>query len=213
MPLRFRAVSTLALVGAAAGAGAGDVVATASRTPRPAACVAIVLPAVQGVEGNASDVSAALRELLSGILSGPSLRVVPLDARLQSQALEEAVGKSCPRVLTAAVTRKRGGGGGLLGRVLTGAATTAAWQVPGSGMVPGAARGAVVAGAETLSAAATGTRAKDEWKFEYTLLSADGATVLGPQTVSAKAQSNGEDVLTPLTLRVAEAVGAAVAGK
>src|ERR671914_1224677 len=75
----------------------------------PGTCIAIGLPAVQGVEGSAVDVGNAVRELFSGFLTGPSMKVVALDARLASQASEEARQKGCGHVLTATLTRKRSG--------------------------------------------------------------------------------------------------------
>jgi hypothetical protein len=48
-----------------------------------------------------------VRDLLTSFLTGPSMQVVPIDARLASQAIEEARQKTCGRVLTAALTRKR----------------------------------------------------------------------------------------------------------
>jgi hypothetical protein len=187
-------------------------VPAASQAGAPApACVAIVLPSVQGVEGDATQVASAVRELLGSFLTGPSLQPVLIEARLASQAIEEARQKNCGRVLTTTLTRKRGGGGGgLLGRVVGQAGTTAAWSLPGGGVGGALVRGAAVAASQTASELASSTKAKDEMRIEYRLSPVSGGTTLGPKTESAKAKSDGEDLLTPLVQKVAEAVAAAL---
>ena len=175
-------------------------------------CVAILLPSVQGVEGNATEVAASLRELFTSYLKGPSMQVVALDARLASQAVEEARQKQCDHVLATTLTRKRGGGGGgLLGRVAGQAGTTAALNLPGSNVGAAVARGAAVAATQAASDLAGSTKAKDEMRLEYRLLSSGkGSAVLGPKTERAKAESDGEDLVTPLVEKTAEAVVAAM---
>ncbi|HOC18867.1 MAG TPA: hypothetical protein PKK95_11390, partial [Vicinamibacterales bacterium] len=171
-------------------------------------CIAIVLPSVHGVDGSAGDVSSALRELLTSYLTGPSLRTIALEARLQSQAVEEARQKGCDNILTATLTRKRSGGGAL-GRALGQAAGTAAWYVPGTASASGVmARGAVIAGAQAVSTVASSTRAKDEMRLEYKFSTLDAAATARPATLQAKAQSDGEDILTPLAEKAAEAIAA-----
>lgn len=196
-------------VGIQASGGAGAAAQSA------AICIAIVLPTVQGVEGNASDVGAAARELFKSFLSGPSMQVVSLDARLTSQAVEEARQKQCARILTATLTRKRGGGGNVFGRVLGDAAGTAVWHIPGGGSVASAAGRAAAIGAAqaTVATLAASTKANDEMRLEYRLASVDGTNVVGPKTDKAKSKVDGEDLLTPLVQRAAEAIAAAVSGK
>lgn len=178
-----------------------------SAVPTPA-CIAIVLPSVQGVDGSAGDVSAALRELLTSYLTGPSLKAVPLEARLQSQALDEARQKGCGNILTATLSRKRSGGGAL-GRALGQAAGTAAWYVPGVASTGGAmARGAVIAGAQAVSTVASSTRAKDEMRLDYKFSSLDEAAKAPAVTLKAKAATDGEDLLTPLAEKAASAIAA-----
>lgn len=179
-------------------------------TPR---CIAMVLPSVQGVDGSATEVGTALRDLFASYLTGPAIRTVTLDTRLPSQAVEEARQKECGLVLVASLTRKRGGGG-VLGKALGQAAGTAAWHIPGGGTVGSAvARGAAAGSAQAVAAMATSTRAKDEMRLEYRMSSLDGAARLAPTTDKAKAQSDGEDLLTPLVARAAEAIVGVLAKK
>ncbi|MGH9163034.1 MAG: hypothetical protein ACRD2X_23985 [Vicinamibacteraceae bacterium] len=181
---------------------------------QPATCIGIVVPAAEGIEGNASDVATAVRDLLTSYLSAPALQIVALEARLPSPAMEEARGADCGYVLTTTLRRKAGGSGaGVLGKMAEGAGNWAAWHVPGSGMAAAAAQGAAIAGAAAIGSLASGTKAKDEVRLEYQLVANTGASVAGPETERLKAQTNGEDLVTPLVHRVAERVHAAMAKK
>jgi hypothetical protein len=177
-----------------------------SSLPTPSACIAIVLPSVQGVEGDGSQVGASVRELFASFLRGPSMEVALLDARLASHAFEEARQKQCPRVLTLTLTHKRGGSGGLLGRVIGQAASSVAWGLPMGGVGAAVARGATVATTQAISEIAASTKARDEVRLDYELTSLEGETQLGPKTEKAKAKADGEDLLTPMVERAAEAI-------
>jgi hypothetical protein len=181
---------------------------------RPVTCIGIVLPVAEGIQGNASDVTTAVRDLLTSYLSAPALQIVALEARLPAPAMEEARGANCGHVLTTTLRRKTGGGSaGVLGKMAEGAGNWAAWHVPGSGVAAAAAQGAAIAGAAAIGSLATATRAKDEVRLEYQLVANTGASVAGPETERLKAQSDGEDLITPLVHRVAERVHAAMAKK
>jgi hypothetical protein len=173
-------------------------------------CIALVVPSVLGVEGSATDVGLGLRELFASYLTGPSLRTIQLEARLLSQALEEARAKDCNHVLSGTLTRKRRGGSSV-GKALGQAAGTAAWVLPYGGTVgSAAARGAVIAGAQAASSLASSTRAKDEMQLDYKVSSLDGRAAEQPRTEKAKARTDGEDLLTPMVERAAEAVAGSV---
>jgi hypothetical protein len=179
-------------------------------TPPPSACIAIVLPSVQGVEGDATTVGGSVRELFASFLRGPSMQVVLLDARLAAHALEEARQKQCAHVLSLTMTRKRDGGGGrLFGRVVGQAGSSVAWGIPGGGVGAAVARGATVATAQAVSELASTTKARDELRLDFKLTSADGKPELGPKSDKAKAKADGEDLLTPMVERAAEAIAAA----
>jgi hypothetical protein len=176
------------------------------------ACVALVLPSVQGVEGDAATVAASIRSSFEAYLSGPSLRSVPLDARLPSQAAEEARQKDCPAILSVTMIRKAhgGGGGSTISAIASAAGTTAAYiPLPnyGTAVAVGAARG----GAQAIESMARGTRAKDQVTLSYELTTPDGVAILAPKTARAKAKSDGEDLLTPMVEKASEAVATAVA--
>ena len=169
-------------------------------------CIAIVLPSVHGIEGNATDVSTSVRDLFASYLTGPSLQVVRLQARLASQAMEEAAHQNCGHVLTVTLSRKHGGGGGI-GRVVGQVAGTASGYIPGGGTVGSAVVRGVAAGtAQAVSALAASTRAKDEMQMEYRVSSPAGTIELGPTREKRKAKVDGEDLLTPLAEKAAETI-------
>jgi hypothetical protein len=175
------------------------------------ACVAVVLPSVHGVEGSAIDLGTAARDLLASYLNGPSIQVLPLEARLPSQAIEEARQRQCGYFLATRLTRKPGGG---LAKALGQSAGTAALYLPGGTSVGSAvARSAAIGGAQAVATIASSTRAKDEMRFEYTLSDSDGSSRGGPRTQKAKATADREDLLTPLVERVAADIVASLAPK
>jgi hypothetical protein len=99
--------------------------------PLASGCIAIVMPTVEGMPGNAADLAAGVRDLIVRYLNGPSTRVVPLEALLPSQAVEEARLKGCEPLLFASVTRKSGGS--KLTKAFSQAAGNSAWYLPGGG--------------------------------------------------------------------------------
>lgn len=155
----------------------------------------------------------AVRDAFTSFLVGPSLGVHPLSARLQSQVREEAKLAGCRFLLLPSVKHQRKTGGGLLGRVAGGAVQHGAWAVTGSaGSTVGRVAAGAVAGAATTAVSdyAYGSRSKDELTLRYRLESGSGA-VLAEKSEKQKAKSDGEDLLTPVVQRAAEAVAAAVA--
>jgi hypothetical protein len=173
-------------------------------------CLAIGLPVVSGLQGNADEHGIALRDVFTSYLTSPTTKVVALDAKLASQAPAEAKQKGCGLLLTLNATGKRNGPG-MLSKVASEAGRQAAWHVPYGGTVgSAAARGAAVGGAYAIANIAAGTRAKDEMKLEYRVTSVDGKTVLKSQEEKLKASVDGEDIITPLVRKASEAIVAAV---
>jgi hypothetical protein len=109
--------------------------------------------------------------------------------------------------------RKTSGGSSLLGRVAGGAVQQGAYSA-GSSMNSGAARLATNAAAGGAGAAASNygstTQTKDELTLTSRLESADG-TALVDMTDTRKADSNGEDLLTPMVEKAATAIANALA--
>jgi hypothetical protein len=123
-------------------------------------------------------------------------------------ALEEAKQKSCGRVLTIALEKKRGGNkmatiGKVAGQAASGAASGMGY---GATVGAAAARGAANATTQVVNEAARSTHAKDEVNITYKITSAAGKAEFGPKNDKQKANVDGEDLLTPLVQRAAEAI-------
>lgn len=198
----MHALPTLALMLAAALPQAAPQAAAPAK-----ACVALLLPSVEGVD-DATRVATSVRSIFESYLTGPTLQSVMLDAKLASQAGQEAKQKECPRILTVTVTRKAGSSGPSKVATIARAAGTTAAYIPNVGGT--IAAGAAEGGAVAVSDLAYHTHAKDEVTMTYKIVTADGAVVLAPKTESAKAKSNGEDLLTPLIAKASEAVAGVI---
>jgi hypothetical protein len=155
------------------------------------------------------------RETLTAFLTGPTLAVQPLAARLQSQAREEAKAAGCPFLLFTTIRHQRKtGGSGLFGKVASGAVQQGAWSATGAAgstverVVAGAAAGAATSAASDY---ASSSRTRDELTLSWRLESSAGA-VLVDKSEKRKAESDGEDLLTPLVQHAAESVVAATRG-
>lgn len=184
--------------------------ATADGQEGPVPCLAIVMPSVHGVDGNATVVATGVRDLFVSFLEGPALRTITLDARLPAQAAIEARQKGCERMLLTTMVRKRDGGSkmGVLGQ----AAGTAAWYMP-YGAAGAATRGAAIGGAQAANTLATDTRRKDEMRIEYRVGTPDTVAAARPVSAKAKARADREDLLTPLVEQASSAIFAAVTAR
>jgi hypothetical protein len=189
-------------------------VAQADAAPAPTVTQICLAPATVEAAPNGVDPLAAVRDAFTSFLTGPTLAVQPLSARLQSQVRQEAKLAGCQILLLSTVKHERkSGGGGILGKVASGAVNQGAWAVSGSA---GSTVGRVVAGAAAGAASsavydyASSSRSKDELTLIYRLESGAGA-LLVEKSEKRKAKSDGEDLLTPLVQRAAETIAEAAA--
>jgi hypothetical protein len=175
-----------------------------------ATCVALTVPTVQGVDGDATGFAMGVRDLFATYLKGPTIRTEALESRLASQAVIEARGKTCGQMLLVSVTRKRSSNN--TARILGQAAGIAATRAPvvGAGSVGAAASTATWTGGETVYRFASEIRAKDELELSYRLGVPDTVEKAKPVTAKAKAKSDGEDLLTPLVEKAANNIANAV---
>ncbi len=169
---------------------------------------------VETASGTAEQAMQAVRETFSSFLTGPTLEVAALQSRLPSQAKAEAKAANCPFVLltTLKQVHKSGGGPNLLGRAAAGAVQGGAQSVGGFANSAGANAAAnATSGAAGAAASSygSGTQSKDQMTLSTHLENADGK-VLVDMTDKKTAQSNGEDMLTPLVEKAATAVANAV---
>jgi len=208
MPLR--AIATIVLASAPlAPAAAQDPAAPESATTQ----ICIAPPTVQAAPSGV-DPMAAVRDAFANFLTGPTLSAQPLSARLQSQVRQEAKVAGCKLLLLTTVKHERKTGGGFLGKMAGGAVQQGAWAA--TGVAGGSTVGRVVAGAAAGAASSTvndyamSSRQKDELTLTYRLENADGK-VLVEDSDKRKAKSDGEDLLTPMVQKAAEAIAQATA--
>jgi hypothetical protein len=167
---------------------------------------------VKATPGNAATAADAVRQTFSTFLTGPTLSVAPLTARLESQLRQEARLAGCRFTLLTTVEHRRKSGSSLLSRAAGSAVQHGAWRAgaeAGTGVARVAADAAVGAVSATASDWAYAVRTKDELALTYRLEGPD-ANLLAQKKVKRKAESDGEDLLTPLVEQAAVAIADAV---
>ncbi|HQU82457.1 MAG TPA: hypothetical protein PKY59_05005 [Pyrinomonadaceae bacterium] len=182
-----------------------DAVPTVSPTVR----IGVPLPKGQFSEGvDGAMMSAGIRDLVSQYLQGSNIELVPLEAKLASALADEAKEKNCNYVLNIAVTQKKGGSGGFgmfkkIAPVLASATPLAGLGGSIAGQVAGSvAQGAIYSAANMSST----TKSKDTFTLEYSLVPTTGGAAKASNSLKAKANSDGEDVISPMIEKVAEAI-------
>ena len=193
----------------------GNVWAT-SDGPKKAGVIRIglVMPKVQMSSGDSAQVAEALRGNFASYLKGPSVEVVPLSARLPSQATQEASQSECDYVIYLSLGVKKGGGGSMFGRAIGTIAGSAASHIPVGGSVTTAtARSAAIGGVYTTAAIVSSIKAKDEVTLEYKLDSVLTSKTVLSNSAKAKAKSDGEDILTSLIETSAQTIVSTVGKK
>lgn len=167
---------------------------------------------VEASTGDATSVVNAVRETLTSFLTGPTLAVQPLTSRLSSQVRTEAKQANCRYLLLTTVKQQHKSGSHILGRAAGEAVHEGAWRAAGSvGSTAASVAASAAAGAASGAVwdMSSSVKAHDELTLTYRLEGA-GGEVLAEKTEKQKASSDGEDLLTPLAQRAAEAVAAAV---
>jgi hypothetical protein len=172
-------------------------------------CLAPPSAQMQGL--SADEALASVREVFTTFLTGPTVQVEPLTARLASQTREEAKQKKCAYVLyTKAVQERKTKSTGMLGRIAAGAVHSGASQVASSsGSVGTRVIASAAAGGASGGYYGWTTQTSDKLTLTARLESGDGRT-LTEKSLTRKAGSDGEDLLTPLVEEEAEIVMRAV---
>ena len=177
--------------------------------PKPPGVIRIglVQAKVQMGTNEGAQAADAVRNMFAEYLNGPTIQVALLGARIPSQFAIEAHQADCDFTLSVSVVQRRGGDSAALGKVLGNFGGYGGYVPAGD-----AVKSAVVNGViQTAADVATATRAKDVMQLEFQLVAPDQAKPLASDTLKARASSDGEDLLTPLVEKAAEAVGAAIA--
>jgi hypothetical protein len=181
--------------------------------------IGVAPAAAQMGQGNSNqgDFGTAIRNSLIRIMGGPAVEVVALDSRLPIQLQAEVQEKQCDYIFYSDVVVKHNQGGGL-GGFMKKAAPLASFTP--LGMIAGAGSMASAAAAATQVAAVTATQAaasqltqfngqiksKDDVSVTYRLFAPGQDKAKMENTLTGKAKNDGEDVLTPLMEKAANAV-------
>ena len=177
---------------------------TAHATDTPASLRICLAPATAEASlGNNADLVGAVRESFTTFLTGPSVAIKPLEARLSAQVREEAQQAQCSYVLFPTVRHERKGTG-FLGRVAAGAIQSGAWEAAGAAHSSSTRvlAGAASAGAASYSAYSW-IRSRDVLDLDYRLEAGDGRVLIEKKS-QGKASSDGQDLLTPLVQSASE---------
>ncbi len=155
------------------------------------------------------DTSAATRDLFISFLAGPLAEVVPIDSRVQIQVVAESKLKDCDYVIYSAIARKRGESG--VSKVI-GSASPVIGLLPAAGALTGTGKSltSTMSQAERVLKAATDLsgqiKAKDEVIFEYKLVVTGSTTPMAQKLFKAKAESDGDSVISTLLSDAASAI-------
>ena len=172
-----------------------------------AARICIGPTAVETSPSSAEAAASAVRATFGSFLNGPSVRVSLLESRLLSQARLEAKTASCQYLLLTSIKHEHKSGRSFFQRVAGAAVQQSAFSIgvgvaSGTGLIGAAAAGALGAAA---SEYANTTKSHDELSLVTRLESAEGR-VLFEQTDKRKAAADGEDLLSPIVQKHAEAI-------
>jgi hypothetical protein len=154
---------------------------------------------------SAADLAAAIRNTLVEYLKSPGVEVVLIEAKLPSQIDAEAKQKECDFVITTNAEHKKGGGGkfGAFAPALSHVASLGGYGGSTAGAVAGQVASTVIITAANVSA---NVKAKDQLTLDMKLQAPGGAAAVIEKQYKAKAQSNGEDIISPIVEQAAQAI-------
>lgn len=154
--------------------------------------IGVALPKANFFEDGVNSVQMAMsiRGIINTRFAGSGVEMTALDARLPQAIADEAREKSCFYVLQITVLRKRSGS-------------------KLNSLAPVNLRAGEQTVLYTAADLASTTKAKDEFTFEYSLISTDDNAVKAKNSFKTKAKADGEDVLSPVIEKMTQAVLAA----
>ena len=144
---------------------------------------------------NASELAAAVRNTLMQYLKSPSVEVVPA-----GESESEAKAKGCDFVIFASVEHKKGGGA--FGKLAGGVAALGGY----GGSTAGAAAGGAASASVTVAEASAGIKAKDQLTLDLRIQPLGAGAPAVTREFKARAQSNGEDIISPLAEQAAQVI-------
>ena len=183
--------------------------------PKPEGTIRIGIVAVKtklGQDDSGQEASEAIRGQWISILTGPTVEVVAIEAKIPLQINIEAEQKGCDFVLYTSLSKKTKTG--IFGNLINAVVPVLTNRIPkGENVDPNGSyinttqQTVTQAGtdiASNLIAAKTG--AKDVITLDFNLIAVNGMTPTLKNSLKTKAKSDGEDVLSPLIEKAAEEV-------
>lgn len=164
------------------------------------------------------DIAELIRTRWYSFLNGPTINLIPLDARIPSQINIEAGQKECDYILYSTVSQKSKGSlfGGFLKvavPILTsavpdgngGGATTSIVQSMRQSVQEGAKNAAKNLANESVSK----IKARDEVTLEFNFVKVNATSSTVTNSLKTKAKTDGEDIFSPLIEKAAEQIAEA----
>jgi hypothetical protein len=185
--------------------------------------IGVAPPDAQVGQGNnaGADYSTPIRNAEIALMSGPAVEIAPLDSRIAMQLQSEAQQKQCDYILYSAVSVKHNSGGGFgkfmkmagpvasmtpMGMATKGMGGAMAAQVASQAASTAAMQAAQQQAMSQLSSVNGQIKSKDDVTVQYQLVPTGQTAAVVQNTLTAKAKSDGEDVLTPLLQQTATSV-------
>jgi hypothetical protein len=148
---------------------------------------------------SAAELAAAIRNTMAERLKSSKVEVTLIDAQSPSQIDHEARQKECDFVITTGAEHKKGGG--KFGAFASQVASLSGY----TGSTKGAATGEASSSATAASVSAN-VKAKDQLTLDLKLQTPGQAAAVIDRQFKAKAQSNGEDIISPIIQQAAQAI-------
>jgi hypothetical protein len=197
--MMYRVLGIALLLGASSLAAAQDAVAATARI-----CIA---PATVESAPSAADAMTTIRDAFTNLLIGPGITPVPLQAKLRALVHDEAKQSNCSFLLLPTFKHvHKTSGSGILGKAAIGAVQAGSYEVGASSAATRVAAGAARNAANQAALHyAYNVKTKDEMTLSYRFESATGQ-LLSEDKSSRNAESDGDDLLTPLVQKAAEKI-------
>ena len=176
--------------------------------------LAAVKTASVGEGMDAAQFGLGVQTTLAEYLKSPEIEIVVIEAKLPSAIEVEAKEKAIDYLISATVSHKKGGSGfGMFGAI----APVLGQVAPMAGMggsVAGAVAGSVAATAiMTAASMSQNVKAKDSIELNVSMQKASDKSVVLTKQLKEKAKSNGQDIITPLIEKSAQAIIDTATGK
>lgn len=178
--------------------------------------IGLVMPKTQlGQNASGQEAGEAVKQLLASYLSGPTVETVVIDARTPAQIKIEAEQKGCDFVLYSALSQKQKTG--LFGNLIKITIPVLTSSIPANGNDPNSGDtdpNVTQQSAQTVGSLITGrVKAKDIVTLDFTLSAVNQNQPVLKKSLKAKAENDGDDVVSNLIEQAATAITEVVSKK